>query len=142
MEYVVLVITLMVVIGTMTYGLVSKVKDEKSGKERVKKALKINLASFIPAIGTMVLFFIVPNIVHAAAEGTLTSASGLGFIGAALSTGLACIGAGYAVAAVGSSAIGAISEDPKLLGKTLIYVGLSEGIAIYGLIISIMILNK
>ena len=59
-----------------------------------------------------------------------------------LATGLGCIGAGIAVAMVASSAIGAISENPSLLGKTIIFAGLAEGIAIYGLIISIMILNK
>lgn len=68
--------------------------------------------------------------------------NGLGLIAVALATGLACIGAGIAVATVGASAVGAISENPKLLGKTIIFAGLAEGIAIYGLIISIMILNK
>ena len=67
---------------------------------------------------------------------------GFGLIAVALSTGLACIGAGISVATVGSSSVGAISENPKLLGKTIIFVGLAEGIAIYGLIISIMILNE
>ena len=67
---------------------------------------------------------------------------GIGLIAAALSTGLACLAAGISVAVVGSSAIGAVSENPKLLGKTIIIAGLAEGIAIYGLIISIMILNK
>ena len=67
---------------------------------------------------------------------------GFGLIAVALSTGLACIGAGIAVATVGSSSVGAISENPKLLGKTIIFVGLAEGIAIYGLIISIIILNE
>ena len=62
-------------------------------------------------------------------------------LAAALSTGMAAIGAGIAVAVSGSAAIGAISEDSKLLGKTVIFVGLAEGIAIYGLIISIMILG-
>lgn len=66
----------------------------------------------------------------------------IGLLAAALATGLACIGAGIAVAMVASSAIGAISENPGLLGKTIIFAGLAEGIAIYGLIISIMILNK
>ena len=66
----------------------------------------------------------------------------MGLLAAALATGLACIGAGIAVAVVASSAIGAISENPSLLGKTIIFAGLAEGIAIYGLIISIMILNK
>ena len=67
---------------------------------------------------------------------------GMSMIGAGLATGLACVGAGIAVALVASSAVGAISEDPSLLGKTIILVGLAEGIAIYGLIISIMILNQ
>lgn len=66
----------------------------------------------------------------------------IGLLAAALATGLACIGAGIAVAVVASSAVGAISENPSLLGKTIIFAGLAEGIAIYGLIISIMILNK
>jgi V/A-type H+-transporting ATPase subunit K len=68
--------------------------------------------------------------------------NGIGMIAAALSTGLAAIGSGIAVAIVGSAALGAISENPKLLGRTIVFVGLAEGIAIYGLIISIMILNK
>ena len=67
---------------------------------------------------------------------------GVGLIAAALATGLACIGSGIAVAMVASSAVGAISENPNLLGKTIIFAGLAEGIAIYGLIISIMILNQ
>ena len=80
------------------------------------------------------------GIVNAASDGS--SGSGLGFLAAGLSTGLATIGAGYAVGSVGSSALGAVSEDPRILGKTLIFVGLAEGIAIYGLIISIIILGQ
>ena len=57
--------------------------------------------------------------------------NGMGLIAVALATGLACIGAGIAVATVGASAVGAISENPKLLGKTIIFAGLAEGIAIY-----------
>ena len=67
---------------------------------------------------------------------------GIGMIAAALAVGLAAIGSGIAVAIVASSAVGAISENPSLLGKTVIFAGLAEGIAIYGLIISIMILSK
>ena len=65
-----------------------------------------------------------------------------GFIAAALATGLSSLGAGIAVAAVGSAAIGALAEKPELLGRALIMVGLAEGIAIYGLIVSILILNR
>jgi len=65
-----------------------------------------------------------------------------GFVAAALATGLSSLGAGFAVASVGSAAIGALAEKPELLGRALIMIGLAEGIAIYGLIISILILNR
>ncbi len=74
--------------------------------------------------------------------GGSSSDRGWGFIAAALSTGIAALGAGIAVSSVGSAAMGAISERPELLGRSLIFVGLAEGIAIYGLIISIMILGR
>ena len=73
---------------------------------------------------------------------TSNSSSGLGLIAAALAIGLSAIGSGLAVAVVASSAVGAISENPSLLGKTVIFAGLAEGIAIYGLIIAIMIISK
>lgn len=60
---------------------------------------------------------------------------------AAVATGLAAIGAGIAVGIAGAAAIGAIAEKPELLGRTLIFVGLAEGIVIYGLIISFIILG-
>ena len=64
-----------------------------------------------------------------------------GLIAAALSTGASSIAAGYAVSNVGSAAIGALAENPELMGRVLIVIGLAEGIAIYGLIISVLILN-
>ena len=71
-----------------------------------------------------------------------SGAHGWGFIAAALATGLSSLGAGFAVANVGAAAVGALAEKPELLGRALILVGLSEGIAIYGLIVSILILNR
>jgi len=68
--------------------------------------------------------------------------AGWAFLGAALSVGLGCLGAGIAVAYVGAAAVGAMAEKPELAARTLIFVGLAEGIAIYGLIIAIMILGK
>jgi V/A-type H+-transporting ATPase subunit K len=65
-----------------------------------------------------------------------------GLLAAALSTALAAIAAGYAVGKVGSAAVGAVAEKPELFGRALVLVGLAEGIAIYGLIISILILNR
>lgn len=79
---------------------------------------------------------------NTSADITGTSAQGMGFIAAALVTGLAALGAGIAVAAGAPAAIGAISENPKSFGKAIIFVVLGEGIAIYGLLISILIINK
>lgn len=70
------------------------------------------------------------------------SDTGLGMIAAALATGLSGIGGGIAVAASASAALGAISENEKAFGKALIFVGLAEGVALYGLIISFMILSR
>jgi V/A-type H+/Na+-transporting ATPase subunit K len=64
------------------------------------------------------------------------------FLAAAISTGLSALAAGIAVAYVGAAAVGAVSEKPEMAGRALIFVGLAEGIAIYGLIIAIMILGK
>jgi V/A-type H+-transporting ATPase subunit K len=73
---------------------------------------------------------------------TGTLAQGLGFLSAALSTGVSAMGAGIAVAAAAPAAIGAFSENEKNFGKSLIFVALGEGVAIYGLLISILIINK
>ena len=64
------------------------------------------------------------------------------FVGAALATGLSSLGAGFAVAKVGTAAVGALAEKPDLFGRLLIFIGLAEGIAIYGLIVSILMLNR
>lgn len=64
------------------------------------------------------------------------------FLAAALATGLSAIGAAYAVAVVGGAAMGAVAEKPEVAGRALVFVGLAEGIAIYGLIVSIMILGR
>jgi len=65
-----------------------------------------------------------------------------GFVAAALATGVSALAAGYAVATVGSASVGALAERPELFGRVLVLIGLSEGIAIYGLIVSILILNR
>jgi V/A-type H+-transporting ATPase subunit K len=80
-----------------------------------------------------------------AAEATATVAPEIiswGLMAAAIAAGLSAVGAAYAVAHVGSAAVGALAEKPELLGRVLIFVGLAEGIAIYGLIVAILILNR
>ncbi|MDI3481536.1 MAG: V/A-type H+/Na+-transporting ATPase subunit, partial [Tepidanaerobacteraceae bacterium] len=113
-------------------------KDGKKAK-RLKRMARLSVSLYAVLVAAF-LFFMAPGIASAASS--TNPSSGMGFIAAALATGLATVGAGYAVGAVGSSALGAVSEDPNILGKTLIFVGLAEGIAIYGLIVSIMILGR
>jgi V/A-type H+-transporting ATPase subunit K len=64
------------------------------------------------------------------------------FMSAAVAAGLGVLGAGLAVMGVGAAAMGAMSEKPELFARALIFVGLAEGLAIYGLIVAIMILGR
>lgn len=115
----------------------------EKNKGRFKTSLGVNVFFFF---GTLILANIMMFGGNAQAAGdaaaAASSGAGLGYIAAALSTGLSCIGAGVAVASAASAALGAISEDSSILGKSLIFVALAEGVALYGLIISIMILGK
>jgi V/A-type H+-transporting ATPase subunit K len=98
------------------------------------------------SVGATVLLVAAPSAIAAAvaapAGGLAAEAWSWGLVGAALATGMSSLGAGYAVAKVGTAAIGALAEKPELFGRLLIFVGLAEGIAIYGLIVSILILNR
>lgn len=111
-----------------------------------KSRLLTHIASFFIVVIGSVLFSVGDLNVFAAEEAvtsiTGTIAQGLGFISAALATGMSALGAGIAVAAAAPAAIGAFSENEKNFGKSLIFVALGEGVAIYGLLISILIINK
>lgn len=107
-------------------------------------------------LGNLVLFFVaqaallflgvqdaLAQPVNAGGAGAdVTLGFGLALLGAGIPTGLATIGAGIAVAPVGSAAMALISEKPEMFGRTLVYLGLAEGIAIYGLVVSILILGR
>ena len=115
----------------------------EKNKKRYKKAIGVNIFFYFGA-------FVIAGIMmfggSAQAADTATTAAstatGLGYIAAALVTGLACIGGGIAVASAASAALGAVSEDSSIFGKSLIFAGLAEGVCLYGLIISFMILGK
>ena len=111
-------------------------------KKRYKKSLAVNCFFFFGTllVGTIAMFAGAQNVQADAAGSGL--ATGLGYLGAALVTGLSGIGSGIAVASSASAALGAISEDGSLFGKSMIFVAMAEGIALYGLIISFMILGK
>ena len=119
------------------------IKKYKTGKQ-AKTALLVNLGSFF-AVLALAMIFPIGGLVSAEATtavATAASGSGLGYIAAALATGLGSIGCGIAVAAAAPAAIGAVAEEPKTFSKALIFVALGEGVALYGFLISFMILNK
>lgn len=111
--------------------------------KRAKTVMAVNMALIFGMLMTATIIMLTGGKALAAETAEVAVAAGddgLRYLAAALSTGLATIGTGIAVAASASAALGAISEDASLLGKTIIFVGLAEGIAIYGLIVSILIL--
>jgi membrane-associated ATPase C chain len=140
MNYV-LALMIFFVLSTIGVGIRLYIKGGK--QDSLKSVIMANVALFTPLVGSSIAMMM-PKIIFAAGETAANPSAGLGlgYIGAALATGMATIGAGYAVGAAGAAALGAVSEDEKILGKTLIFVGLAEGIAIYGLIVSIMILGR
>ncbi len=144
MMQLVVVLATMIAVGTILYG-VKTMKNNKVGNVRTQLLTSVGLFSamvvaFIVVGADQVVLAATTETANNAAVAGLTLGDGFKYLAAALSTGLATIGTGVAVGSVGSSAIGAVSEDPTILGKTLIFVGMAEGIAIYGMIISILIL--
>lgn len=131
-------------------SVILSVRSVKNGK-KVRSTVATQLLAFM---AVCVLTFAIPVVASATTPsdtpakpsssetGAVDNSTGMGLIAAALVTGLAGIGGGIAVAAAAPAAIGATSEDPKAFGKALIFVALGEGIALYGLLISILILNK
>ena len=113
----------------------------EKNKKRYKKAIGVNIFFYFGAfvIAGIMMF---GGSAQAADAATTAASTGLGYIAAALVTGLACIGGGIAVASAASAALGAVSEDSSIFGKSLIFAGLAEGVCLYGLIISFMILGK
>ena len=100
----------------------------EKNKKRYKRTIGINAFFFFGAFAiASVAMLAGPDSVHAAtaAANGATLATGMGYLAAALVTGLSCIG-----------------EDSSVLGKSLIFVGLAEGVCLYGLIISFMILGN
>lgn len=110
---------------------------------RYKTALAVNSLLFFGTMAVCSFLFFSGNAFAAEeAVSVANPAAGMICLAAALSTGMACIGGGIAVSAAASAALGAISEDGSILGKSLIFVGLAEGVCLYGLIISFMIIGK
>ncbi len=120
-------------------------KGFKLQGKAMKTVLGLNLFSFFGMllVSAAAIIFGGPAALAAeAATGAASDATGMGYLAAALATGLSGIGAGIGVASPAAAAIGAMSEDSSIMGKSLIFVALAEGVALYGLLVSFMILGK
>ncbi|MBQ1453232.1 MAG: hypothetical protein IIZ23_04610 [Ruminococcus sp.] len=122
------------------------VKAVEHGKSR-KRSILMQLASFAAVFAVCLICPIAAGAAGLADTSETVAAAqansnGIAYLAAALATGISCIGGGIAVGKAAPAAIGATSEDPKAFGKAIIFVALGEGIALYGMLISIMIISN
>lgn len=123
-------------------------RQRRRAPVRAARGLVLGLTGFNVILALMVagiglVWLTSPSTALAAGPETQQSAGDpYASLAAALAVGIASIGAAIAVSSTGSAAVGTIAEKPETFGRALIFVGLAEGIAIYGLIISFMILSR
>ena len=134
-------------IGTLAFGVYLELKPLADGvraKRWWKGTMGANLLVFVSAsIGAVILgMHDVMAQQATTSPGEISVGLGLALIGAGIPTALATVGAGLAVGPVGAASLAVITEKPEMFGRTLIYLGLAEGIAIYGLVVTILLLGK
>ena len=110
----------------------------------VKNALVAHCFGFFGLVALATVFgFAMSGRDFAAEEATAAAAGvgdGLKYVGAALAVGLSGVGGGIAVSSAAAAALGAMSENDSIFGKALIFVGLAEGVALYGLLVALLML--
>lgn len=142
---IVLTVSLLALIMLGIYLELQPMAQRKKIPKWMKAFSGLNLLLFVGGIGLILVGGI--NEVFAQggamnAVGEISTGYGLALIGIGLPTGLATIGAGIAVSSVGAASLAVITEKPEMFGRTLVYLGLAEGIAIYGLVVTILLLGK
>jgi len=143
----IVIIALLVGFIPLIPAVVFALERRRPAPARTTRKLVLGLSGFNLMVALMVMglglvWLFAPT--TAWASGTLQEDGGDSYtsIAAAIAVGLGSIGAAYAVSTTGSAAVGAIAEKPEIFGRALIFVGLAEGVAIYGLIIAFMILSS
>jgi V/A-type H+/Na+-transporting ATPase subunit K len=134
-------------LGTMGLGVYLELYPVPKGLAAPRwwtGTLGMNLLTFVGGMLGLLLLGVHDVLAEEAVGGRLEISVGLGLalIGIGIPTALATVGAGLAVGPVGAAALAVISEKPEMFGRTLIYLGLAEGIAIYGLVVTILLLGK
>ena len=137
----IIAVTILIIMGPYIIFILSERRDIKNKKAWFKNILFVNIVSFFGVLVATTLFMTV-NVYAAAPYPISGQERGMAYLAAALVTGMCTIGTGIATGQAAQAALGAISENEGLMGKALIFVGLAEGIAIYGLLISFTILAR
>lgn len=138
-------LTILPVAATLVAGVWLTLRPRQLPASWLKGGMLANLALFGLGLAGVMLFGVQDVLAAepaAAAAGEISIGKGLALLGIGLPTGLAAIGAAIAMGPIGSAALAVIAEKPEMFGRTLIYIGLAEGIAIYGLVMSILLLGK
>jgi V/A-type H+-transporting ATPase subunit K len=143
-----LIIAILAGLVPMAPAVVYFLRQRRHAPARASRGLIRGLSGFnvvlgLMAAGTAIVWLASPPTAMGAGL-TAQAATGDPYasLAAAIATGLATVGAGIAVSGTGAAAIGTIAEKPEFIGRAFIFVGLAEGIAIYGLIIAFMVLNR
>ncbi len=142
---VLLSLSLLALIGTGIYLEIHPPAKQPHIQRKWKSVVAVNLLVFVGAqVGLLVLGMqdAMAETAASAAGGEISVGLGLSLIGIGIPTAMATVGAGIAVGPVGAASLAVISEKPELFGRTLIYLGLAEGIAIYGLVVTILMMGK
>jgi V/A-type H+-transporting ATPase subunit K len=141
---IVVMATLIVVLPVVAYFMNQRNNNPlKSTKNLVAAFKAFNVLIALMVVGFVMLTFLAPGTVLAAGlDQTTKTVDAYASLAAGISAGLGSVGAGIAVSGTGAAAIGAVAEKPDFLGRSLIFVGLAEGIAIYGLLIAFLVLPK
>lgn len=132
--------------AVVVVGLATPWLAQRRGRPAIRLVLAANGLLLLAALVLLVLAATaepssastLPQVAAAAAP----EANGSALIGAAIAVAGSSIGAAIAVAYTGSAALAAMSERPELFGRAMVIVGLAEGIAIYGLIVSVILIGK
>ena len=114
--------------------------SRREPRRAVRRLLGVNSAAALAGLAVLALGVV--DRAQAAGASTDSGARGDAFIGAGIAVAGSTIGAAIAVAYTGAAALAAISEKPELFGRSMVIVGLAEGIAIYGLVIALVLIGQ
>lgn len=119
---------------------------QRIGSGGLKRVVSATI--LVPVVAAIV-FILAGGFITAHAQGEAAVAKNVdpnvvrwAFLAASIAVAVGSLAAGIAVAYVGAAAMGAIAEKPELAGRAIIFVGLAEGVAIWGWVIAFLILMR